>query len=77
MLQYTREELETLHKERLKELLQVAGGYVHLAKMINVATSTTQGWENRGRISKAGAKEVGKNERLKEFFPAEYLRPDL
>lgn len=77
MLEYTKEEFDTLLKNRLDELLEFAGGYVHLAKMINVPTSTTQGWENRGRISKLGAKKVSRNSRLNQKFTAKYLRPDV
>jgi len=77
MLQYTKEELDKLLKERLDELLAFAGGYVHLAKMLSVPSSTTQGWVNRGRISKAGANKVSENDRLKDSFTAKYLRPDL
>ena len=77
MLQDTKEELDKLLKERLDELLAFAGGYVHLAKMLSVPSSTTQGWVNRGRISKAGANKVSENDRLKDSFTAKYLRPDL
>ena len=76
-MQYTKDELENLMKVRLEELLKLVGGYVHLAKMIEVSSSTTQGWVSRGRISKSGAKLVGSNTRLFGAFKAEYLRPDL
>ena len=77
MLQYTKEDLDKILKERLNELLVFSGGYVHLAKMLGVPSSTTQGWVNRGRISKAGANKVSENYRLKYSFTAKYLRPDL
>ena len=78
MLEHTKEELEALHKERLNKLLIYVGGYNHLAKMLNVASSTTQSWEERNRISKKGAEKAEKNERLKTAgFTAKYLRPDL
>jgi len=77
MLQYTKEELDKLLAERLNELVTFAGGYVHLAKMLTVPSSTTQGWVTRGRISKAGAIKVSKNERFKGEFSSKYLRPDL
>jgi hypothetical protein len=77
MLEYTKDELDNTLEERLNELVAFAGGYVHLAKMLSVPTSTTQGWVNRGRISKAGAVKVAKNNRFKGEFSTSYLRPDL
>lgn len=77
MLHYTKEELEALFKERLDKLVACAGGYVHLAKMLQVTPSTVKGWVVRGRISKDGAKSILKNNSLKSKFTPEYLRPDL
>ena len=54
MLHYTKEELEALFKERLDKLVACAGGYVHLAKMLQVTPSTVKGWVVRGRISYVG-----------------------
>lgn len=77
MLHYTKKELEALFKERLDELVNCAGGYVHLAKMLKITPSTVKGWVSRGRISKDGAKLILENNSLKEKFTPEYLRPDL
>lgn len=77
MLHYTKEELEKLLSDRMNELLLFSGGYLHLAKMLGVAASTAQGWAIRGRISKAGARLIERNPRLKDQFKAKYLRPDL
>ena len=77
MLHYNKEELEIAQKVRLTELIEFASGYPFLAKMLNVHVSTVQGWILRGRISKAGAKLVEKNNSLNKKFKAEYLRPDL
>lgn len=77
MLEYTKEGLAKLHKERLDELVVVATSYHYLAKMLGVPASTVQGWLLRGRISKRGAKLVERNAVLKGCFTAKYLRPDL
>ena len=77
MLEYTKREFDSIITKRFKELLQFTGGYVHLAKMLNISVSTAQGWFNRGHISKRGAKEVQKNKALNTKFTAIYLRPDL
>jgi hypothetical protein len=77
MLEYTREQLVAVHKERLDELILFADTYYYLAKMLRVSPSTVQGWMERGRISKAGAKRVESNKALTQNFKANYLRPDL
>jgi len=77
MLHYSKEELSSIHKERMEKLLSFAGTYIHLAKMLGVTPSTAQGWVIRGRISKAGALLVENNSSLNKKFTAKYLRPDL
>ena len=77
MLEYTKQELESLHKERLEELIKYAGGPSHTSKMIKVSTSTVQGWLSRGRISIEGVDKVQRNKKLKDKFTLSYLRPEL
>jgi len=77
MLNYTKKELEEVFKVRLEELVSFAGSYIYLAKMLNIPTSTVQGWVTRGRISKRGALLVDKHKDLTKSFSSKYLRPDL
>lgn len=77
MLNYTKSELKEILNVRLNELVDFAGGYVYLAKMLNISSSTTQGWVKRGQISKQGAILVSKHKDLRDSFPADYIRPDL
>lgn len=62
---------------RMKELLDEAGGYTHLAMMLDISPQNTFAWYNRNRISKTGAKLVGGHPTLNKKFSAHYLRPDL
>ena len=77
MLHHTKKELKELHATRLKELISYTGSYYHLASMLGVPNTTAQGWAERGRISKVGAKLVGERPTLNHKFSAEYLRPEL
>tara|TARA_R110000822_G_scaffold84867_3_gene199059 strand:- start:34830 stop:35066 length:237 start_codon:yes stop_codon:yes gene_type:complete len=78
MLDYTLHELEALHEQRLEALLDYVGGYMHLARMLNIPATTVKSWKDRGRISKVGAKKVEENKRLRNtIFVAEYLRPEM
>ena len=73
----TLNEIKDLQKERLAELISFAGTNKHLAFMLNKPLPTINGWCERGRISKDGAKEVEQHEKLGGKFKAEYLRPDI
>ena len=77
MLHFTKAALAKERKEKLTELVSVAGSVTHLAKMLNTPYSTVQGWIDRERISKDGAKKVSEHPVLSETFKAEDLRPDL
>ena len=77
MLQYTKEQLTTAHARRLEELISYTGSHYHLASMLGVPNTTAQGWADRGRISKAGAKLVDEHPTLNHKFTAQYLRPEL
>ena len=77
MLELTLKELETVQKEQLSKLLDDAGGINHLAKMLNQHYMTVKGWDERGRISKDGAKLVEDHPSLGEYHKAKDLRPDL
>ena len=79
MLQYTKEQLAIIHKERLKELLAEAGDVNHLSKMLAVPYHTVRSWDERGRISKDGSLVVHKHPVLGEKgrgFTKQYLRPE-
>lgn len=76
-LLYTKSQLEAIYRERLNEVIEVAEGYYHLAKMLGMHHSTIRGWLDRGRISKEGAKKVANHKELGKQFKANYLRPDL
>lgn len=77
MLKYTKTELVSLHKKRLKLLIDHAGGCKHLATMLELPYTTVKGWDDRGRISKAGAKKVHDHPTLKSEFQVNFLRPEL
>ncbi len=77
MLKHTLEELNIVQKEQLTKLLEHTGGANHLSKMLGVLYMTVRGWEERGRISKKGAKQVGGHKTLGGLFKAIDLRPDL
>ena len=77
MLQLKLEELLQVEKEQLERLVDDVGGISHLSKMLNVHYTTVQGWVERGRISKKGAKMVEDHMSLGEHYKAIELRPDL
>ena len=77
MLHYNKEQLAIIHKEKLAELIEFAGGATFLSRMLGVPLTTIKGWMDRGRISKKGTLLVEKNASLKEVFNTKYLRPDL
>lgn len=62
-------------KQSLDELIEWAGSRYMLAKKMNLTSPAVDGWHNRGRISKKGARKA---ERLTSgIFKKEYLRPDV
>ena len=73
----THAQINEAYGVRVKELITEAGGYTHLAIMLNISAQNTFAWEKRERISKAGAKLVGNHPTLNKKFSAYYLRPDL
>jgi len=77
MLKYTKRQLQSKQKRELGYLLSQAGTAAHLARMLNVSSMCVQGWINRGRISKAGAKLVESHVELGKYHKAKDLRPDL
>ena len=77
MFELTKNDLDKIHAKRTDELFEDAGSYRHLARMLDIPISTTNGWMNRGRVSKKGAKLVAEHPRFKSKFTANYLRPDL
>lgn len=74
---FTLDEIKQLQKQKLAELIATAGNNQHLAYMLNISIHTINGWIERGRISKAGAKLVEEHGKLGEKFTALELRPDL
>jgi hypothetical protein len=71
-----------LSGEALGQLVKRAGGQTQLAKMITsdeclITPQAVHNWVLRGRISKAGAIAVCKNDELKAEFSLTQLRPDL
>lgn len=77
MLKYTKAELQEEHSRQLNKLLVITDGYYHLAMMLGIPPNTAKGWEQRGRISKAGAKQVEAHPTLGKKFKAKQLRPEL
>ena len=77
MLLHTKNEMEAIHKDRVAELVEHAGSWYYLARMLGLDPATVKGWSERGRISKRGAELVEKHPRLGELFKAEELRLDI
>ena len=76
-LQLTLDELAKVQQDELEKLIEQVGGMNHLSKMLNVSYMVVKGWNDRGRISKGGAKLVEEHGSLGEYFKAKTLRPDL
>lgn len=77
MLNLKKNELKIVHKEQLDKLINDVGGVNHLSKMVNLHYTTVRGWEERGRISKEGARLVESHPSLGVHYKAKDLRPDL
>lgn len=77
MFPYTLDQLKTMRKAALDELIEFAGGPTHLAKMLDKPLPTINSWLKRGMISKGGAISVGLHPALAKDFPMSRLRPDL
>lgn len=77
MLDFTKEELQIIHRHSLDRLIEIAGGAAHLAKMLGEKPSTVSSWVARGRISKEGATKVSKHNTLKLKISAVELRPEI
>ncbi len=77
MVKYTKDQLKAMRKEALADLVNFAGGRLHLSKMLEVPPSTVNSWVDRGMISRHGLLKIEKNEIIAERFTKEYLRPDL
>ena len=77
MLKLTLQELEAAQKDALDSLIDKAGSYTHLAKMLNYNPMVIKGWINRGRVSKGGAKRIAKHPTFANDFPVTITRPDL
>lgn len=73
----TLEQIQELQKTALNSLVAYAGNAQHLSRMLALPESTVRGWIERGRISKSGAKQVGKHPTLGKHFTENELRPDL
>lgn len=73
----TLEQLQHAHKEAIQDLVKEAGTIIHLAKMLDKPFGTVQGWVERGRISKEGARLVESHPTLGDKFKAKDLRPEL
>ena len=58
-------------KERVRELVECFGDPAKLAKVLGLSYTTVKSWNDRGRISRAGAKLV--EEKTKGRFTADYL----
>lgn len=76
-LTLTNKQLRKQHRQALKRLLHVAGGVSHLSKMLDLPYTTVKGWEERGRISKEGARKVSLHPTLGKEFLIFDLRPDM
>ena len=70
-------DIQRIQKERLYLLLQEAGTVRHLAFMLDTPVGTVNGWIERGRISKVGARKVEQHPTLGIKFSAYDLRPDM
>lgn len=73
----TETQISTLQRHMLHTLIEYAGNPSHLAKMLDVTSSTVYSWINRGKISKKGARQVQANRALKKHFDVVSLRPDM
>lgn len=74
---YTLKKIKQMQKDRLSELVSVAGNASHLARMLDKPNSTIQGWILRGRVSKSGVEEIEAHPAFSEKFNMAYLRPDI
>lgn len=77
MFVMTLEQLTTAQRVAIMKLIETAGSISHLARMLGVKAATVQGWSDRGRISKSGAKLVAKHPELRSKFHEYDLRPEL
>lgn len=73
----TLEDIKTLQKQKLQELIECAGTLKHLAFMLDIPLPTLYGWVERGRVSKEAATKIEQHETLGQKFKAEELRPDI
>ena len=76
MLLHTKSELDQLHKERLDALIEHAGSWYHLGRMLGINPGAVQSWCRKGKISKKGAELIEKHPTLGQKFKAEELRLD-
>lgn len=75
MLEMTKDEVESIRRERLLELIEYAGGMPHLALMINEDVHKIQSWRRKGHITPKGVVSVENNPKLRDAgFTTEYLR---
>lgn len=77
MLTLTLKQLEAAQKAALDSLVDKAGSYTHLAKMLKYNPMVVKGWVIRGRVSKGGAKRIAKHPTFADDFPTSITRPDL
>jgi len=77
MIDHSKTDLTDTHKAALDELIAHAGSITHLARMLQVPTSTAHSWYTHGRISKWGARRVEAHPTLGKKFNAATLRPEL
>lgn len=71
------EQVQDQQKQRLDELIQHVGTVAYLALILELPYTTVKSWEDRGRISKDGAKAVEEHEEIHFKFTVKYLRPDI
>jgi len=77
VLKLTLPELENAQRDALVDLIDEAGTYSHLARMLGCNPMVVKGWVNRGRVSPNGALLIAKHPRFAERFPVSITRPDL
>ena len=65
------------NKQAIDNLLDAVGGVSELAKMLDLGYTTVKSWQDRGRISKAGAKLVSQHSIIGEYYSEVDLRLDL